>query len=147
VQLSRYTAHYITDVTCIERLGSLINILSFISEAVWENCAGNISGPALWPIHCPFDGVWIGNRIYCTLMQLVNTLYKPLSHTDWRSQFLIVFTSRCFIMAFDGGRSPFSGSRNIPGLSYQLLTATAHNSSSNSRLSYSLTHSTNLSCL
>lgn len=38
-----------------------------------------------------------------------------------------VFTGRCLVATFSGRRSPYSGFRTIPCLSYQLLTGTAHN--------------------
>jgi hypothetical protein len=50
--------------------------------------------------------------------------FRYYTHTSVHSH---LFTSRCFVPASNGGRSPSSVSRTVLGLSYQLLTATAHN--------------------
>jgi hypothetical protein len=59
-------------------------------------------------------------------VQFVTTLYNPLSHTDYCSQFVTVSTSRCFVAASNGGRSPSSGCPNCPRLQ---LPASHSNSS------------------
>jgi hypothetical protein len=57
------------------------------------------------------DGVWIGNRIYWALWYTHSRLH-----------------CHCLVAASNSRRSPSSvGSRTVPGLSYQLLTAAAHN--------------------
>jgi hypothetical protein len=60
------------------------------------------------------------------LIQRVTTLYKSLLHTH-TSVHSHVFTSRCSV-AVSTAEVPLPlGSRTVPGLSYPLLTATAHN--------------------
>jgi hypothetical protein len=49
------------------------------------------------------DRVWIGNRIYWTLIQLMTTLYRPLSHRDQHSQ------SHCLVAASNSRHSSASG--------------------------------------
>jgi hypothetical protein len=55
-------------------------------------------------------------------VSLIHTRYSSLVFSA-----CCVFTSRCLEAASNGRRSPSSGLLNGPGLSYQLLTATAHN--------------------
>jgi hypothetical protein len=45
------------------------------------------------------DGVWLGDCIYRTLIQLMTTLYKSLSQTGVHSH---VFTNRCLVAASNG---------------------------------------------
>jgi hypothetical protein len=105
------------------------------------------------------DGLWIDDRIYCTLIQLVIDHWRPrckgriswpthytyihtyihtyttryyasqitIGHTT-SSQSVTVFTSRCSVAAFNGGRSPSSGCPNCPRSQLPGFTATAHNS-------------------
>jgi hypothetical protein len=48
-------------------------------------------------------GFRIGNRIYCTILDLATTVYRSLPHTDKCSH------SRCLIAAANGGHSSVSG--------------------------------------
>jgi hypothetical protein len=54
------------------------------------------------------DGVWISNRIYWPLKQLVTALYKSPSHTDWCS--LSRSSLHCLV------KSSSSGQSSAPGL-------------------------------
>jgi hypothetical protein len=51
------------------------------------------------------DGVWIGDLIYWPLIhsQLVTTLYRSLSHTDWCPRSVTVSTSRFLATDFNTG--------------------------------------------
>jgi hypothetical protein len=49
------------------------------------------------------------NRIYWTIVQLVTTLHRSLSHTDYCSE------SRCLALASNGGRSSASGKTSSQG--------------------------------
>jgi hypothetical protein len=59
-------------------------------KAQWKGC---VCLSILSRDRVTIDGIWIGNRIYCTILQLVNTFHRFLSHTDYRSQ------SRCLVPA------------------------------------------------
>jgi hypothetical protein len=72
------------------------------------------------------DGVWIGNRIYWTLAE---RNYKYLRQSHWvtpkitvTTAHISVFTSRCLVAAFKGGRSPLPPAS---ATSFSLLTAAA----------------------
>jgi hypothetical protein len=65
------------------------------------------------------DGFGIGDRIYWTL------LYSSLLHFTFHYYTSVhshVFTNRCLVAAFNGGRSLPLDSRTVPGLSYQQLS-------------------------
>jgi hypothetical protein len=77
------------------------------------------------------DGVWICNRIYWNLKQLVTTnnydslteLHTPkiiVTTTHIKSS---IFTNRCLVAASKGGRFPSSGFKNSTRPQYQLLTS------------------------
>jgi hypothetical protein len=57
---------------------------------------------------------------------VLHTSQIAIGHTR-SSQHVAVFTRRCSVMASNGGLSPSTEFPNCPGLSYQLLRATAHN--------------------
>jgi hypothetical protein len=59
--------------------------------------------------------VYIGNRIYCTLKQLVTTLYRSLPYTDYCSQSW--FSLRCLITASNSKRS--SAPRRVAIISHK----------------------------
>jgi hypothetical protein len=66
------------------------------------------------------DRIWIGNWIYCTLVTRYYTSQITIGHT--KSSLAVV------LQRLPTAVNPFPlGSRTVPGLSYQLLTATAHN--------------------
>jgi hypothetical protein len=52
------------------------------------------------------------------------TLDFTITHTLMPT---VMLHFRCFVAAFNGGRSPFTGLPNGPGLNYKLPTATTHN--------------------
>jgi hypothetical protein len=64
------------------------------------------------------DGVWVGNRIYWTLKQLMTTLYKSLSHTDWCSPSWSSLC--CLVVAFSGVVSSASMSSLADTIQLQL---------------------------
>jgi hypothetical protein len=73
------------------------------------------------------DGFWIDDQIYWAFWYSawLHFTIHSYTHTSVHSH---VFTSHCLVVAFDDGHSPSSGFLKChPRLSYQLLTATAHN--------------------
>jgi hypothetical protein len=66
------------------------------------------------------DAVWIGYRIYCALKQLVATIYKSPSHTDWCSQ--SPSSLRCLVISSNFPLLPVSRPRRLAAISHQIPT-------------------------
>jgi hypothetical protein len=75
------------------------------------------------------EGVWIGNRIYWTLKQLVTTNNHNILIDLHTPKFTLnaVLPSRCSVAASNGGRSPSSGFSAASAITFSHLTTATLN--------------------